>query len=499
MRNKLHPISIFRHSYKLSLANIIGYILQIPVFLYVASRLGPENYGLVAFVMLWAFYGRLIRPGMLSAAAREMPHNIGKGEAGSAIYIQNICITYEFIYYLFASSIIIVASFFFKNPVVRIGLILVAISLLLDIIDSSYANAQWSFQRFNIITRINLFKALITPLFTFLLVFLLYTYGLLVLPVAISLFSIFYYLIFAPKLNFAITFNFKKLLPLLKVGIALQLFTFLFWTFRGIDKTFVAMWFSAKQLGLYAFAMSFIHNIYKLISDFGNVLQPIVLSELGRLGDALHVQKEFNQLIIVLTMAGCIITNLAQAGFGAMVYWFVPKFIPSIKIFEILSFNIIFTAILIVPSILLLSSLINKQKLCNIIYGIVLVMITLLAYLIVKMGVGVIGIACLFVGTQVIITISMSVVSRKYLFKNNNELFSFCLGMLAILFFAVINYSVFLLNLFRYQQGSILIPFAGRIFFTLVYWGIIIFLAYRFFTKDKILLKLFKEKIIRAQ
>jgi len=49
MRNKLHPLSIFRNSYQLSVAKIIGFAIQIPVSFYVASKLGPENYGIVVF------------------------------------------------------------------------------------------------------------------------------------------------------------------------------------------------------------------------------------------------------------------------------------------------------------------------------------------------------------------------------------------------------------------------------------------------------------------
>ena len=210
MRNKLHPLTIFSHSYKLSLANIIGYAMQIPVSLYVASKLGPENYGLVAFIMLWAFYARLIRPGLIASASREMPHYVGKEQISTAVSIQNICLTYEFIYYVFISVIIIIASVFFKNNVIKVGLILVSVSLLIDYVDCAYWNAQWAFQRFNIITRMNWIKAMITPILTFFLVYLLHVYGLLVLPLAVSIISIICFLFLSPKLHFTITFNFKN-------------------------------------------------------------------------------------------------------------------------------------------------------------------------------------------------------------------------------------------------------------------------------------------------
>ncbi|MDP2923775.1 MAG: oligosaccharide flippase family protein [Candidatus Omnitrophota bacterium] len=500
MRNKLHPLSIFRHSYKLSLANIIGYVLQVPVSLYVASKLGPENYGLVAYVMLWAFYGRLIRPGFFAYASREMPYYIGKEKPELAIRIQNICITYESVYYIIAAAIIIIASSFYKINLIRVGLVLVAVSLLLDLIDSSYMNAQWSYQRFNIITKINLFKTIITPLLTLSLVFLFHVYGLLAVPVAVSLFSIIYFFFFAPKLKFTVTFSSENFLSFLKTGIALQALTFLFWAFRGIDRTIIAVYFPVNQLGIYSFAIAYVHNIYKLISDFGNVLQPVILSELGRLGDSLLIQKEFIQMIVVMTTIGCIITNLVQAGFGAMVFWFVPKFIPSIKIFEILAFNIIFTVFFIVPSTILLSTLVNKQKICNIVYTVALTVIILLSYPMVKIGLGIMGIVYVFVFAQFLISILMFIISKKYLFKNSKESFLFCSGLLAVLFISIVNYYIFsVVNFFKYYNGHILTPFIARISFAVICWGAIVFIMYRAFTKDKIFMKLVKERFLCAE
>lgn len=498
MKNKLHPASILKHSYKLSLANIIGYGLQIPVSLYVSSRLGPENYGLVAFVMLWAFYGRLIRPGLISSAGREMPHYIGREQISAAISIQNICLTYEFIFYLFVSGIMLVASFFFKNKVIRIGLILTAISLVLDFMDSAYTNAQWVFQRFNIITSINFLKAVITPLLTFVLVYFLSVYGLLVLPIAISIISILYFIFSSPKLNFIISFDSKKLMPLLKVGVILQFLTFLFWAFRGIDRTIVAMYFSKEQLGYYAFAIAFIANIYKIISDFGNVLSPILISELGRTGDYLLVQKEFQQLIVILTVAGCAIANLAQAGFGAMIFWFSPKFMPCIKIFEIFSFTIIFTIILLVPFNLLLSPLINKQKICNYIYGAVLVSCIALARPLIKMAGGIMGIVYLFAGAQAAITLAVLFAAKKYLFKDKNGYILFSLWAAALLSIAIVNYFVFSLRVFSYSNGHIFIPLVNRIILILSCWGTVGYIMFRLFTKDKNLVRLVKEKIAQG-
>lgn len=496
MRNKLHPVSILRHSYKLSLVNAISYVLQIPVSIYVASTLGPENYGLIAFVMLWAFYGRLIRPGLLASAAREMPHYIGKEERKHAIIIQNVCITYEFIYYIFVSVIFIIASFFFKVNVIRIGLILVAVSFLLDIADCSFMNAQWVFQRFNIITRNNLLKVIITPLLTLALVFLLNVYGLLVLPAVISIFSIIYFLFFAPKLNFAITLDFKKIMPLLKVGISLQVLTFLFWSFRGIDRTVVAMRFSIVQLGFYTFAVAYLNNIHKLISDFGNVLSPIIMSELGREGHTQLLQKEFNQLCIILTIVGCFMTNLAQAGFGAMVFWFVPNFIPSISIFEVLAFNIIFTAILVVPLTILQSALINKQNFCNLVYGVVLLLSFLLASRITNADAGIMKIAYLFVGMQIAVTISILALCGRYLFKNKAEYYLFCLLTISVLFLTVINQVIFSTGAFQYTKSHVLAAFINRTSYALLCWGGVFFIMYRLFTRDKFLVKLIKEKIL---
>ena len=498
MRHKLHPLSILKHSYKFSAANILGYLLQIPSSIYVASRLGPENYGLVAFVMLWAFYGRLIRPGLFNATAREMPHCIGKGNADRAIFIRNVAATYEFIYYLLAGVIIVAASFFFKNPIIKTGLILVAVSLILETIHSAFASEQWAFQRFGIMAKITVLRTITTPLITVLLVYLFHTYGVLILMVALPVICILCFLFIAPKVKLKAIINYKEFRSLFKVGIALQFFGFLFWAIRGVDRTYVAMYFSAAQLGFYSFAMSPIHNIYNIISDFGKVLSPVIYNELSKSEDSSHMQREIARLVILLTLAGCIITNLAQAGFGGMVLWFIPKFAPSIKIFEVFAFNIIFTAMLAVPTILLVSTMVNKQKVCNIIYGVILAVSFLLVYFISRANAGVIAIAYIFVGIYFLKTLLIFLVSKKYIFKNNHEFLLFIFWAAAILTTSLVNYLCFSMGPFKFSSYQILFPLITRICLTLACWGAVSFLMYKYIIKDKRLLSLIKERIVSS-
>ena len=71
---------IVKQSAKFNAVSIISFLVQIPTQLIIGIFLAPEEYGVISFVTLWALYGGLLNPGILSTAAREVPYLLGKRE-----------------------------------------------------------------------------------------------------------------------------------------------------------------------------------------------------------------------------------------------------------------------------------------------------------------------------------------------------------------------------------------------------------------------------------
>lgn len=108
-------INIAKISLKFTSVQVISAFISVPVSIYVATILVPEEYGVYGFLGLWSMYSTLITLGLLTAGYREVPVLLGKGEEKEALRIQNITITSDMLYSILPCVVILGASFFSQN------------------------------------------------------------------------------------------------------------------------------------------------------------------------------------------------------------------------------------------------------------------------------------------------------------------------------------------------------------------------------------------------
>ena len=113
--------NIVKQSAKFNAVSVVSLLLQIPNQLIIGMFLVPEEYGIISFVVLWRLYAGLINPGMLSAGQREIPYLIGKKEEEQSIKVQNIAISSDLLYSILPFLVILCASFFYSNKLIKIG------------------------------------------------------------------------------------------------------------------------------------------------------------------------------------------------------------------------------------------------------------------------------------------------------------------------------------------------------------------------------------------
>ena len=78
---------------KFSSVKAVSALLGLPVTIYVATVLLPEEYGAYGLLALWLMYANLIGPGIASAGSREMPVLLGRAREKEALRIQNISVS----------------------------------------------------------------------------------------------------------------------------------------------------------------------------------------------------------------------------------------------------------------------------------------------------------------------------------------------------------------------------------------------------------------------
>lgn len=434
-------INVVRNSLKFSTVNLLATVVGIPVGVYVATVVTPVEYGAYGFLGLWLTYAALVRPGLTISGYREIPVLIGKGKEEDALRVQNISITSDMLYTMLLFLIILGASFFFSEPLLKYGLVLTAVSCGVVQLVNYWIGINFLRQNFNIVVKGRLIATIVSSLVIIASVYWLKVYALLIAPIVVAIFSGIYYWKWG-AINFCFTFDWKETVRLTKIGIILQAGAFAFWGFRLADRTIIASTLPLEQMGLYTFAIGLVTMILLIPNDFTNVLQPIIYKELGKSPTALEGLKDTKRIAIYMALGIAILIPVTQVGFYLIVSLITTKYIGSIPIFYVLSYNLYLASVVTVANIILDSSVVNKQRIALFVYIIGLALNIIFDLLAVRWGYGVIGIAWVTICTQGLVTFIVYYFARNYMCLNKADYFKFQIAIL-IPFLATVPFYFF--------------------------------------------------------
>ncbi len=413
-RHKLSPLAILRHSGKLSGVNLLSAALSFPINILVARQLGPEFLGVTGYVALWQFYASLSKPGISSPLSREVPPLIAAGRYDEATRIQNVGVTGESLYLVIPMTVLLGAAFFHKSPLLRLALVAGAVAFALGQAREFATSIHWAHQRFGLVAKVNFWATLGGALFTAATVWWLNVLTPLLAPAVAGVVALGCFRILAPPIGFRWQFDRSEMWRMAKIGIPLAITTVFYWGFRTVDRTAVAVGLPLADLGYFSFSINFINLAIVLVADFGRVLQPALWAELGRDIEIRKLSRHVRALSLTILAVTCVGANFAQAGFGAFVYWFLPKFAPAISTFEILAFLLACGTAAIIPVNLLSSARIARQKAVMVLYGCGLALNAALAFGAVRAGWGLNGIAVTSVFSQLAVSACLLVLVRDY-------------------------------------------------------------------------------------
>ena len=469
-------LSVIGHSSKFSAVAGISALLGVPVTIYVATVLDPAEYGIYGLCSLWLVYAGLVGPGILSAGQREVPVLLGKGQEDEALRVQNISITAEMLYTALPVVAIIGASFLYSDPVVRLGLVMVAGIYVVTRLGRFWANMNIMREKFNIVAMGNAIPAILMPAVTLIGVNWLGVYALLLSPLIAHAVTWVYYLKNGP-IGYRFAWDRTETIRLLRVGIFLQALTLAFWAFRLTDRTIIASTLPLEQLGLYTFAIGFAMYSRMLFANISRVLQPILWREAAEAASLLEGFRDIKRLTIYIALAAAVLIPVSQLAFHLVATQLTTKYLDSIPIFYALSYVVYFWAVGGMHGIILNSSLVNKQKILLYFYGVGLIFNVALDLLVIKMGYGVAGVAWVTVGTQGLVTLALYHPVRGYLFRDTREFLMFLPRIVVPLLASLPFYFV---HTHSASIASNTWAFAGiSLASQLVLWTLVIMILYR--------------------
>jgi hypothetical protein len=186
---------------------------------------------------------------------------------------------------------------------------------------------------------------------------------------------------------------------------------------------------------------------------------------------------------VYLALGTGVVIPLAQLAFTLIATLLTNKYIDSIPIFDVLSYNLFLMAIAIVPSLILNSSLVNKQNLALIFYAAGLAVSIGLDILVVRLGYGVIGIAWVTIGSQGVVTLVLYYLIKNYVFDQAAEFRKFA-AMVVIPLIASLPF-YFIHAYLRGTSMSIWAAAGISLAAQAIVWTPIIFLFYREYVSGK--------------
>jgi len=472
----LSIISIARNSLKFTSVKTIAALAGLGVTLYAATILLPEEYGTYGLLILWLTYVSLVTPGTNIAASREIPILLGKGQQEDALKVQNISLSAELAFTIVPAAAIVGAAFFYTEPVMRWGLLIIAVCFIAMRLSGLWSNMVFIRERFNTVAIVSIIAAVVAPVVVLATLPSLKVYAMVLgAPVAFIISAVYYFA--KGGIGFRFSFDRREIVRLTKVGIVLQGLVVVIMAFHMADRTIIASTLSLEQLGLYVFATGFLTYGLSFFDDFARVLQPVLWRHAGTAESVYKGFQDTRRIAVYLALGTGIVIPLAQMAFMLIATLLTPKYIDSIPIFNVLSYNLFLMAIAIVPSLILNSSLVNKQNLALLFYAAGLAVSIGLDILMVRLGYGVIGIAWVTIASQCLVTVMLYYLIKNYVFDQAAEFRKFA-GMVVIPLAASLPF--YFIHVYLRGTSMNIWALAGiSLGAQAVVWTVIVFLFYR--------------------
>lgn len=476
--------NIVKQSAKFNVVSIISLLIQIPTKVIIGIFLIPEEFGVISFVLLWKLYAGLINPGMLSTAQREIPYLMGKKEEKQSLRVQNISISSDLLYSILPFSVILCASTFYSNQLIRIGLILIAISFLFDRFVDYWVTMNFIKQNFTVVAMGRLIGAISSPVIILGSIYWLGIYAVLIAPLFCTISMGIYYLR-KGSIGYYFQFEWTEVIRLIKIGYVLSLLGVMFYVYRMTDRIIIASFLSLHDLGIFAFPMVFIMYGVSFLADFGRVLKPILWKQSGEVENPEDFFNNTKKMAIYMALVSAMIIPLVQIGYVLTVRLLLSKYIESIPLFLILSNMLYLTSIAIIPSIILNSVVVNKQVFVTGIYAIGAGINIVLDLLMIFTGHGIEAIAFVTIISQGIVAYTSYFLAKKYMSTLRGEFARFVVSISVPFFISI------LLSIAHSFQGSTtLSPWLFGLLslvIQIVVWSFILNVFYHdYFPRDKV-------------
>ncbi len=273
-------------------ANIIGIIAQTVSGLLVARMILPEDMGLLNTASIAMTFIPFVLLGTNNGLNRQLPYLIGQGKSNEVVALRNTAFSWSLYVSMVILTIIAGIGIYYQmlgKKELAMAFYSVAISgsffPLTTIIEITFRTTGDFIRLSKIKLAGSLFAILTIPV-----VYYLGYYGLLIRSVLIAAFSLL--VLYVYKTNvFQVYFHKQQFLVLLKVGIPIFFWAYIYSVFVGLDKVFIATYFTEREMGLFTPAIQITAGLSVLPNSIFQVIYPRLCQRYGETGTIKSLMK----------------------------------------------------------------------------------------------------------------------------------------------------------------------------------------------------------------
>jgi len=328
----------------------------------VARWLDPADYGRAQTVLLIYSLGSLVRSGIFEGGVRRSIELTALSRQDEARRVERVALWAETLVSATPGVLLVLWAPWVDDRLLRLGLLLAPIAILAPSISSFLGGLLLGQERFKVVARAGVVRGLTYPVVLVVLVQVFGALGIVATPIIADLVVIAWYVTRGKQSLTVPTFDRRLAGQLLRSGFPLGAGAIVYWLYRSAGSAAVALSASHSVYGLYAFAGGLVAVAARAVASIQTVLMPrlwrVMSADEGR--DRGWAQDAGRSAVWIATIAA-LATNLAQAGFGPAVLLLVPRFAGSIRLFDLMAFNILLLSASAVPSLILDSPAVNQQ------------------------------------------------------------------------------------------------------------------------------------------
>ena len=464
-------LHVLKKSSRLTVINSAGVALNFVVASYVANLFGPNIYGRISFVLLCVSYAGLVRPGFFEGGQRQTIDLLGRGRPDLARKIQNTGFTSDLIWSIVPAAALGAAAHQIPDPIRHTGFLLAPFLFLAQAVTRMLGGLFLAHQEMGIYTFGYVLRAALQPALLLILARAIGPQSLILAPTVVECVIAGYCVKHYAKIGISLNVDRSRAAELLKIGLPLSLAAVAYWAYRLAGPTCIAAFLTASALGVYTFASKIIDQAVRFFGDFSNVLMPGFWRSLSHAGSASAILADISRVTVYLVLLSCFACNLIQAIAGSAIAAFLPQFISSVPILEILAFNTVLLTISMPVGLLLDSAVVNRQSVHVGIWAAGSILNYAVNYAVLLKGYGVTAIAWNDIWVQVVVVVILYGAAHKALFANKRNAAMFYNRLLAILVYCVGIF--FALRIPAWSEGfdiHRLSFLTARAFFVIIVW-----------------------------